>query len=445
MNKILIFLLIFLAFSCGTNDKILKKKNFSFQNYNYENWWEKFNDNKLNFLIEQAIKNNLDLKLAYLNIKKARYYYKVAKSELFPNIYLQGSRIRYKKYLHGLPKFIPKKIKEDQFNLNIDLRYELDLWQKNYLKTISKKHEKLVERYFLQLEKKSLISTVCLIYFEIKKNLKILNLQRKILKILNNSKDILISKFQNGLTSNDVLRNIEIRITSIKEIIPIISSNIKILKSSLKVLLNNSKSNINISPSWKFRLIKIPMQTPAKIVLNRPDINILMEKIFVNKINLAISKKALLPSFSFTWNYGYESAKLSKLIKNSSSLYNLTVSFIQTLFDYGKRKNLIKISEINLEESKIELRNKILEAVKEVEDNLNKLENLKLKRAEILNKISQYRKILKIENEKFLSDLSNLVKINDIKIKILSEKINLIETEGQIIFTEIKILKAMGY
>ncbi|MEA1926976.1 MAG: TolC family protein, partial [Candidatus Auribacterota bacterium] len=53
-------------------------------------WREFFTDRKLQQIIEMALKNNLDLRLAALNVEKVRALYGVQKAELFPVISAVG-------------------------------------------------------------------------------------------------------------------------------------------------------------------------------------------------------------------------------------------------------------------------------------------------------------------------------------------------------------------
>ena len=50
------------------------------------NWREFFADERLQSIIETALKNNRDLRVAALNVERARALYRIQRAELFPKV-----------------------------------------------------------------------------------------------------------------------------------------------------------------------------------------------------------------------------------------------------------------------------------------------------------------------------------------------------------------------
>jgi len=59
-------------------------------------WWELFKDPQLQILIETAIQENKDLRLAVARIDEARAQLGLSRSELFPQVNAEGSASRGK-------------------------------------------------------------------------------------------------------------------------------------------------------------------------------------------------------------------------------------------------------------------------------------------------------------------------------------------------------------
>ncbi len=439
--RILLIFLIF-VFSCSSHN--INIPNLKSTN-NFE-WWKIFNDENLNSIINIAIKNNFDIKIQEINIEIARANYYIERSSLLPYLSLSGSAVRYKRYLRGLPKFIPSKIKESEYNLSIDLNYEVDFWQKNYLKTKSKKDIENIEKFKKQIIEKSLVSDACSIYFEIKKNYEIKKILNNILNIYKDYFNVLKKKFLRNEISIEYLNKIKIQIESVKEKIIILNNSNEILISSLNYLLGKKPENIlNIKPEFKFIKLKIPENVNSKMILNRPDLQITLNSIILNKKLVKIAKKSFFPDFYLTTSYGYNSGKISDLIKNYNSLYNLTFKFLQSVFDFGKRKNLVKISEKQLEIANINFSNIMFNALKEVHQSISTYKNLVNKRKQILKEIKNLNCILNSLKEKFKNGFIPIEKLYELKIDILQKRIDLINTEKDIYDAIIKTYKALGY
>ncbi len=439
--RILLLFLIFI-YSCSSHNiqiPDIKSSN------NFE-WWKIFNDEKLNSIINTAIKNNFDIKIQEKNIEIARGNYYIERSSLLPFLSLSGSTVGYKRYLRGLPKFIPSKIKESEYNLSIDLNYEIDFWQKNYLKTKSKKDIENIEKLKMQIIEKSLISDVCSIYFEIKKNYKIKRILNSILITYKNDFDVLKKKFLKNEISIENLNKIKIQIENIKEKIILINNSNEILISSLNYLLGKKPENVlKINPEFKFLKLNIPEKVNSKMLLNRPDIQVSLNSIILNKKLVKIAKTNFFPDFYLITSYGYNSGKLSDLIKNYNSLYNLTFNFLQSIFDFGKRKNLVRISEKQLEIANINFSNTMYKALKEVHQSISLYKNLMDRRKQILKEIKNLNNILNSLTEKFENGFIPIEKLYELKINILQKKIELINTEKDIYDSIIKTYKALGY
>ena len=54
-------------------------------------WWEFFTDGRLQEIIWTALNNNRDLRLAALNVERARAYYGIQRAELLPTVNAVGS------------------------------------------------------------------------------------------------------------------------------------------------------------------------------------------------------------------------------------------------------------------------------------------------------------------------------------------------------------------
>ncbi len=439
--KIVVIFLITL-FSCAP---------YNLEITNYEKnkkdlaWWKIFNDVELENIINEAVNKNLDIKIQRKNIEIARINYYIEQSSLFPELNLSGAGVRYKRYLRGLPEFIPSKIKESQYNLSIDLNYEIDFWRKNYLKTKSKKIVEIIENHKNEIIKKTLISNICSIFFEIKKNNSIKNIYNEILKLYKNEFDILKEKFIIGDLPIERLNEVKIKIEKIEENLILIQNSNNILTYSINVLMAKKPKNKIRIGEFKFVKISLPQNIESENLKRRPDVKIALDSIILNKQLLKIAKTSYFPQFYLTTSYGYENDKIKNLINNYNSLYNISLKFLQSIFDYGKRKNLVKISEKELEKSNIYFTNVILNALKEVHESISYYVNLTKKREKILNELNLLNNILLTSIEKFKKNLIPLEKIYELKVDILLKRIELLNTEKEIYDAIIKIYKALGF
>ena len=91
-------------------------------------WWTLFQDTQLNALEEQTRGANQDLKAAFARLQQARAATRIARADLFPTLTAGASATRSRTSVNS-PKFPPgyEPVGND-FDLQADLSYELDLW-----------------------------------------------------------------------------------------------------------------------------------------------------------------------------------------------------------------------------------------------------------------------------------------------------------------------------
>jgi outer membrane protein TolC len=89
-------------------------------------WWQSFNDPVLNQLIERALNQNIDLRIAQARIEAAEALRRAARANGRPelDLALAGGRERLSGYTLGFPK--PST--ESQFSSALEVSWEIDLF-----------------------------------------------------------------------------------------------------------------------------------------------------------------------------------------------------------------------------------------------------------------------------------------------------------------------------
>ena len=90
-------------------------------------WWRQFNDDQLTFLVEQALKYNLDVRIALANLQEARFLLGETKFDHFPTVEAQGNVSRQQQSKEGIfPPFGDRV--QTTYNASFDSFWELNLF-----------------------------------------------------------------------------------------------------------------------------------------------------------------------------------------------------------------------------------------------------------------------------------------------------------------------------
>ena len=132
-NLLLIFLVFFIS-SCSLKPKLnipqtqytSKEDNISLS----KEWWKGFNDANLNTIVNQALKNNTDLRIAYVRMEQAAAQFGISLSDLFPKFDGSASGARAKTSINDPNNQTNRFIYGNDFTMGLGLSYEIDLWGK---------------------------------------------------------------------------------------------------------------------------------------------------------------------------------------------------------------------------------------------------------------------------------------------------------------------------
>lgn len=87
-------------------------------------WWKLFKSDELNALVDEALKNSTDLRLAFINLERAGANLGISRSNLLPKLDAQGSFNRAKSSENATNR--PSTL-NNTYAMSLNLSYELDL------------------------------------------------------------------------------------------------------------------------------------------------------------------------------------------------------------------------------------------------------------------------------------------------------------------------------
>ncbi len=90
-------------------------------------WWEVFQDPTLKSLIDEALRDGYEVRIAAARVEEARARFGIAGAELYPQVGYQGqfARERFSGFTPGAPTHVTAV---DVITANLNLSWEVDLW-----------------------------------------------------------------------------------------------------------------------------------------------------------------------------------------------------------------------------------------------------------------------------------------------------------------------------
>ena len=409
-------------------------------------WWKGFKDENLNLLIDEALKNNDDLKLAVVNLKRARALYGVSEASLYPEVDLGASATRQSKSTNAYPSSFGGTY--NNFSLSASVAYELDFWgsvrnqdKANFASLLSSDAQKDA----LEI---SIVSDVASYYF----NLVSLNEQENIAKESYKSYQASLHykemQKKNGVVDDLVVLQAKAQVASANTLLQTIEvSKIKAQNALVSLLGRNPKEIFENMLQASKRLpesMTIPSGLSASLLENRPDIKAAEETLRAKTSLVGVAKAAYFPSVTLTGNFGYQSQTLDKLVQSSSLVWGFGPSINMPLFDFGRISQAFKASKEDQKAAVISYEKAVKIAYKEVFESLETIKLSNLKRDASAQEVDAYKNALDMATKKFDHGTASYLDVLDAQKALLNAQLSLTDTKAQLLIADVTLYKALG-
>ena len=319
-------------------------------------------------LVDEALAANHDIAGAIARVDQARARAKISGAALWPqaSVSVAGSRSQR---LRG-SNF--DKVTANQFSSNFDLSWEIDLWGRLRDQKQSTLAELRATHADYQAARLSLAANVvstALNLVEVKEQAKV---SRDALKSLQTNLAILDAKLEAGDVDDRTALEITLSRADVLRAEATLAANERqadALKRVLEALLGRYP-DATISSLQTFPQVRreVAAGLPSELLLRRPDIVAAEERVIAAAYNVRATWKALLPSATINGGAGTSTTNnFSDLLDPKALVWDLAGRLSQTVFQGGRLKANVELSQAQREEIARRYAETALQAFREVE------------------------------------------------------------------------------
>ena len=298
-------------------------------------WREFFTDPNLEELIAQALANNRDLRVAVLNVEKARAQYRIQRADRVPSIEATGAM--YRAGSDGRTT--------ESFSASIGVTdFELDLFGR--VRNLS---ESALQRYFAQEETRrsaqlSLIAEVANVYLTLAADQEQLRLARATLATREQSYAITEKRHDLGAVSGLDLAQSRTLVEGARADAARYAGQVAQDTNALTLLIGAPVDPQRLPTGFAdpvTGLAALPAGLPSEVLLRRPDVLAAEHVLRATNANIGAARAAFFPSISLTGSVGSVSTELSGLFDGGTQVWSFTPQVHVPIFEGGRlRANL---------------------------------------------------------------------------------------------------------
>lgn len=338
-------------------------------------WREFFTDPNLEELIAQALANNRDLRVAMLNVEKARAQYRIQRSDRVPSIDATGTM-----YRAGSDRRTT-----ESFSASVGVtEFELDLFGR--VRNLS---ESALQRYFAQEETRrsaqlSLIAEVANVYLTLAADQEQLRLARATLQTREQSFAITGKRHELGAVSGLDLAQSRTLVEGARADAARYAGQVAQDTNALNLLLGAPVDPQRLPTGFAdpvTGLAALPAGLPSEVLLRRPDVLAAEHVLRATNANIGAARAAFFPSISLTGSVGSVSTELSGLFDGGTQVWSFTPQINLPIFEGGRLLANLKVTEADRDIALAQYEKSIQQGFREVADALSLTATLAEQRA----------------------------------------------------------------
>ena len=342
-------------------------------------WWQLFADPQLDALEEKIAVSNQTMQAAVAQYLAARDQVRVARAGYYPTLAL-GPSATHTHESQSQPGTVPgvTRYSFNTFVLPLQASWEPDLWGQVRRTVEQARANAEASAADLANVELSLHGELALDYFQLRG----LDTQKQLLEsTLASDVDYLQLtqvRFKGGIATEVDVAQAETQVRNVKAQSIDLGVARAQLEHAIALLIGVPPAAFSLPPSTApLNLPEIPVAVPSALLERRPDVAAAERRVAAANAAIGIATAAYYPNVTLGASAGLESGLLGTLFQVSSFFWSLGGSASELLFDAGRRHALTDQARDLYQAQVATYRQSVLNAFREVEDNLAALRVLR--------------------------------------------------------------------
>ncbi|MFO1217870.1 MAG: efflux transporter outer membrane subunit [Burkholderiaceae bacterium] len=408
-------------------------------------WRELYTDPNLRRVIEMALENNRDLRVAALNIEKARAQYRIQRSELVPTVAAGGSQTaqRTPASVSGTGTDVVSR----SYALDVGISsYEIDLFGR--LRSLK---DEALQSYLATEETRrathiSLIAEVAGAYLSLAADLDLQTLAQQTVKSRQASYELELERLRARRDSKLEVRQAEGELEDARAQELGADQQVAADRNALELLVGAPLPTELLPTSGRLTSLlanhDIPPGLPSDLLRNRPDILSAEHTLIGANANIGAARAAFFPNISLTTTFGRASNELSGLFAGRTWLFSPQISV--PIFSGGRLEAQLETARVQREIYLARYEQSIQTAFREVADVLAQRAVVDGRLAAQRKRVEASGEALSLVRQRHASGVSSWLNVLDSQRTDLSARKSLIQAELSQQSSLVTLYKVLG-
>jgi outer membrane protein, multidrug efflux system len=408
-------------------------------------WWQLFQDPTLQALIQTALTNNYDLRVAVARMEESRALLAQSRSQFYPQVTYQGASGYGRNVLGGVPDDLGGPAGRGS-DFAGSVSWEIDFWGR-----IRRLNESARADYFATGEARrnvtiSLIASVAQSYFQLLALDEDMAIAENTTNSFAQSVKIFSDRLRGGVSTKLETSAAEAALASAAATIPELRRQIALQENQIRVVLGFNPGPVarRAGALQTASLPDIPAGLPSALLERRPDIRQMEQLMRSANARIGVAQANFYPRITLTGLFGEGSPGLTAFSGDTADAWSAAGNLAGPLFEGGLLKGQLRQARAAWDDARFEYQGTVLNAFQEVADALVSRQELESERLEQSRAVAAYEEAVKVANQRYVGGQANYYELLQEQQLLFPAQNALTQTLLNQLLATVQLYKALG-
>jgi outer membrane protein, multidrug efflux system len=408
-----------------------------------ENWAEVFREPELQGLIRTALTSNYDVRIAAQRVLEQQAQVKITRSQEFPTLSVGGSGIAAE-LPDSLSKDFGSSIYAGSFNLSS--AWTPDFWGLYRRQTEAARAQLLAQVWAQRAVRMTLVAEVASAYIQLRALDRQLAIAKQTLEVRQQSVDLTRRLSDGGSAPLSDLREAEELQYTASAQIPQLEQQIEQQENALRLLLGENPGPVShtddsaLAPPPQ----DLPVGLPSRLLERRPDILEAEQQLIAANAQIGVARAQFFPQLSISASGGVGGDQWSNLFDPSSHTIYGIGSLTQPIFEGGKLRGQLQLSEHEKEEMVLNYQKTISGAFRDVSDALIALNTTRAAREQQTSLVAAAQDAVRLARMRYQGGATSYLEVLTTDTDLFSAQLNLVNAQESEALSLVQLYGALG-
>lgn len=408
-----------------------------------EQWSAVYKEPELQELIRKALVNNYDVRIAARRILEQQAQVKITRSQQFPSFTIGGSAIGA-----TLPSSLGTQIPSPLVNgsFNVSAAWTPDFWGLYRKHTEAARAQLLAQTWARRAVQLTLVQQVATTYLQLRALDRQLDITNETIKVRQDSLDLTKTLESSGSVPLSDVRQAEQLLYTATSELPQLEEQIQQQENALALLLGENPGPIAhkdpnaLTPPPQ----DLPTGLPSQLLERRPDIQQSEAILIAANAQIGVARAQFFPNLSISASAGVGGDSLSSIFDTSGKTIYGIGTLAQPLFEGGKLRGQLQLSEETKQEMVLNYQKTIAGAFRDVSNALIALNKQRAHREQQQKLVAAAQDATRLARVRYQGGSTSYLEVLTTDSNLYTAQLNLVGAQQGEALSLVQLYSALG-